>query len=134
MTDFIRECWDLMVYVLGTSPNGLWPLVLAMLGSALLTQRVKFYIPERWAPKLRSLCAQGVAFLSALGIVLALWPTPTGLAAGFCIGLASPTTYAVAVRCIGLKWPEIRDILSQDPEARPAPVSGVVNGAEKPGE
>lgn len=134
MTAFLRECWDLLVYVVGTSPAGLWPLVLAMVGSGLFTQRVKFYIPPQWPPHLRSLAAQGVAFMTALGIVLALWPTPTGLAAGFCIGLASPTVYAITVRLIGLKWPEVRDILSQDPEARPAPVSGVTSGADKVGE
>jgi hypothetical protein len=118
MTEFLRECWDLLVYVVGTSPAGLWPLFLALLGSALFTQHVKFYIPSQWPPKMRSLAAQGVAFMTALGIVLALWPTPNGLAAGFCIGLASPTVYAVAVRLIGLKWPQIRDLLSQDPDAR----------------
>lgn len=121
MTAFLRECWDLLVYVIGTSPAGLWPLVLAMVGSGLFTQRVKFCFPARWPAHLRSLAAQGVAFFTALGIVLALWPTPTGLAAGFCIGLASPTIYAITVRLIGRKWPEIRDILSQDPEARSGP-------------
>lgn len=118
MLTFLRESWDLLVYVISTSPSGLWPLVLAMIGSGLLTQRVKFYVPQTWPARLRSLAAQGVAFMSALGIVLALWPTPTGLAAGFCIGLASPTVYAITVRVVGRKWPWIRDLLSQDPEAR----------------
>ena len=118
MIELLRNSWDLAVYVISTSPNGLWPLVLALIGSALFTQRVKFYIPACWPARMRTACAQGVAFMTALAIVLALWPTPNGLVAGFCIGLASPTIYAIAVRLIGLRWPAIRDILSQDPESR----------------
>lgn len=112
--DALRAAWDLCVHIMSTSPAGLWPLVLAMVGSALITQRVKFWTPMRWSASNRALCAQATAFCSALGIVIALWPTRHGIIAGACIGVASPTLYAITVRVIGMRWPWVRDLLSQD--------------------
>ena len=34
--------------------------------------------------------------------------------AGGIIGIASPTLYAITVRLIGKRWPDLRDLLSQD--------------------
>lgn len=114
MIKFVRDVWDLVVHVFATSPAGAWPLLLALIGSALITQRVKFWTPFGWPQQARALCAQATAFVSALGIVLALWPTRTGIVAGICIGIASPVLYAITVRAIGMRWPWVRDLLSQD--------------------
>lgn len=114
MIDFLRACWDLLVHIASTSPAGAWPLLLALVGSALITQRVKFWTPYEWPARSRALCAQAAAFISALAIVLVLWPTRNGIVAGICIGIASPVLYAITVRAIGLRWPWVRDLLSQD--------------------
>ena len=114
MAAFLRECWDLLVYVIGTSPAGVWPLVLAFVGSALITQRVKFWIPFNWPGRVREALAQATAFWSAVAIVWLLWPTRSGLIAGVCIGIASPVLYAITVRAVGMRWPWLRDLLSQD--------------------
>ena len=114
MIDLARQLWDLLVHVMSTSPAGAWPLVLAMVGSGLITQRVKFWSPMTWPAKSRALFAQLTAFTSALGIVWVLWPTPIGFVAGGCIGICSPVVYAIAVRLIGMRWPWMRDLLSQD--------------------
>lgn len=114
MIELARSIWDFAVYVLATSPAGVWPLVLAMIGSGLITQRVKYWSPIEWPAKQRALFAQLTAFTSALGIVWILWPTPLGFVAGGCIGIASPVVYAITVRLIGLRWPWMRDLLSQD--------------------
>ena len=114
MIALLSDAWALLLRVLESAPLGLWTLVLACCTSALLTQRAKFWLPIRWSKASRLLLTQGIAFWSALAVTWALWPTRPGLIAGCCIGIASPTLYAVTVRLIGLRWPAIRDLLSQD--------------------
>ena len=75
MIEFLKQCWDFAIYMMGTSPAGLWPLFIAWLGSALITQRVKFWSPMEWPAWRRALYAQTTAFCSALLIVWFLWPT-----------------------------------------------------------
>lgn len=43
-----------------------------------------------------------------------LWPTVYGAFSACITGMAAPTVYAITVRLIGIKWPAIRDLLSQD--------------------
>jgi len=110
----IRDSWDAVLYVCTTSPAALWPLLLALAGSIVFTQAVKQWIPERWTYRQRRFTAQFVAFLSAVLIVLFTMPTRLVIIAGAIIGVASPVIYFVAVRLIGMKWPFVREWLSQD--------------------
>ena len=114
MIELLGSIWDLIVKILATSPAPLRTMTLALIGSALLTQWVKFYFPVEWSAKLRAFLAQNIAFWTSRAIVYLLWPIPEGFVAGACVGIASPTIYAITVRVVGLKWPAIRDLLSGD--------------------
>lgn len=114
MIQFFIDAWHFLMEVLSTAPLGFWTVLLSFFGSALLTQRAKFWLPIEWTERARALLTQSIAFWSALVITWLLWPTTIGLIAGGCVGIASPTMYAILVRVIGLKWPDLRDLLSQD--------------------
>lgn len=114
MIQLLADAWKLLMDVFTSAPLGLWTMLLAFLGSALITQRAKFWLPVSWDPYVRAALTQSIAFWSALGITFLLWPMRIGLIAGGIIGIASPTLYAITVRLIGKRWPDLRDLLSQD--------------------
>lgn len=114
MIAMLREAWDAFVYILGTSPNGVWPLFWALITSASVTQTVKFWIDPALPKQKRALIAQSVAFLTALAVVALTWPTRYGAIAGVCAGIWSPTIWAICMRLIRLRWPAIADLLSMD--------------------
>lgn len=114
MIEFLTSAWNLALAIFNGAPLGMWTLLLAFLGSALLTQRAKFWLPIEWTPRTRAAVSQALAFWTAVAITWALWPVRIGLIAGACVGIASPTLYAVSVRLIGIRWPSLRDVLSQD--------------------
>ena len=108
------ELWNAILNLIATAPLGLWTLVIAVVLSSLLAQRVKFWLPSCWPKMARTGITQLTAFFSAMFVTWALWPVPIGLFAGAIAGLISPTLYAITVRLIGLKWPDLRDVLSKD--------------------
>lgn len=114
MIDTAKSAYDFAVYVITTAPFGLWPLLIGLLFSSLLTQHVKFYMPLSWPTRARASFTQAIAFTSGLGATYALWRDEYGLFCGAIVGMVSPTLYAITVRIIGIKFPAIRDLLSAD--------------------
>lgn len=108
------ELWNAILNLIATAPLGLWTLVIAVVLSSLLAQRVKFWLPSRWPKMGRTAITQLTAFFSAMFVTWALWPVPIGLFSGAIAGLISPTLYAITVRLIGIKRPDLRDLLSKD--------------------
>jgi hypothetical protein len=89
-------------------------MTLGLLASALVTQRVKFWLPDTGRPLLRTFLTQSVAFWTGAVITWMFWRSWAGAVAGMCVGIASPTLYAIFVRVIGIKFPDVRDLLSKD--------------------
>lgn len=114
MLGAIREAFDLLRHAVETAPFGFWPLVVATLMSWGVTQRAKFWLPEAWSPRLRTLLCQSIAFWTGLLTTLLFWPSKAGAAAGTLVGLWSPLCYAIAVRIVGTKFPHLREAWSQD--------------------
>ena len=114
MIEFLTSAWAFVLSVINGAPLGFWTLLLAFLVSALVTQRIKFWLPPEWSQRRRTAVTQGIAFWTALAVTWELWPEPIGLLAGVCVGIASPVLWAILVRLIGIRWPAIRDLLSQD--------------------
>lgn len=105
---------DAIAHVIAVIPMPAWAMILGLLASALVTQRVKFWIPDFGHPMLRTLATQTVAFWIAAIVTWLFWQTWAGAISGACIGIASPTLYAIFVRVIGIKYPGVRDLLSKD--------------------
>jgi hypothetical protein len=105
---------DTIAHVLSVIPMQAWAMLLGLAASALITQRAKFWIPIEWNPMLRTFLCQTIAFVVAVVVVWLIWPSVVGFVAAVCIGIASPTLYAITVRLIGMRWPALRDLLSQD--------------------
>jgi len=110
----ISAIWDAFVHIVTNTPEGVWPMILAFLCSVLVTQRVKFYLPLDWHPEWRHLLTQGIAFWAAFIPGVLLWHSLSGLVAIACVGMASPTAYAIVIRLVGMRWPWLREYLSQD--------------------
>lgn len=109
----LREAFDFLVHVANNAPAGFWPLIVGLCFSALVTQRAKFYVRPELPERTRAFIAQTVAFVTGLGSTWSLWPDRYGFFCGVIVGIASPTLYAIVVRVIGLKWPAVRDLLSE---------------------
>lgn len=104
------------------------PEVIAMAAGTLaswgITQRTKFWLPARWSSKARELATQTTAFVVGFGTVFALFPSGPpftwmsqnmpGLVAALIVGLWSPALWNVAMFFAGLRWPGLRERLSQD--------------------
>ncbi len=114
MIDTAKSVYDFLNHVVQTAPTGFWPLIVGLLFSSLLTQHLKFYMPLSWPTRARASFTQAIAFASGLGATYALWRDEYGLFCGAIVGMVSPTLYAITVRLIGLKWPQLRDLLSAD--------------------
>ena len=114
MIETVTAAWDALMHVLNTAPMGLWSLLLSLLFSGLVTQWLKFYVPIEWPAPRRAGTVRLLAFFLAVTPMFFMWPTAVGIMCGAIIGVISPVAYAVSVRLIGLKWPAIRDLLSQD--------------------
>ena len=113
--------WDFLIHVVSTAPIAFWPMIVGFLMSAIGTQWLKFMLKEELNRHLRaSLCAL-MAFVIGFSTTLVLWPTVYGAFAGMITGMAAPTCYAVCVRLIGIKWPAVRDLLSQDVRTEKGP-------------
>lgn len=112
--DLLTKAADAIAHALSVIPAQAWAMLLGLLASALITQRAKFWIPLCWDARLRAFVCQAIAFWTAVIVVWLLWPTRAGLIGAGVIGIASPTLYAIAVRLIGKRWPDVRDLLSQD--------------------
>ncbi len=110
----MKDTWDFLVHVVSTAPTPLWPILVGVTFSALFTQRVKMAFPLRWSQHLRATLTQLVAMLAGFVSVFAVWQTTYGALCGLIAGMLAPTSYFVAVRLIGLKWPQLRDLLSAD--------------------
>lgn len=104
------------------------PEVIAMAAGTFaawgITQRAKFWIPARWSMAARKLTTEVVAFVTGFATVLALFPSgpPTswldqnlvGLIAALIVGLWSPALWNIAMFFVGLRWPVLRERLSQE--------------------
>lgn len=109
---------DAIAHLVSVVPIQAWAMALALILSALVTQRFKFWLPDFGHPMLRTLATQAIAFWTALIVTWAMWRTLAGLLTGACIGIASPTLYAIFVRVVGVKYPDIRELLSKDDAAK----------------
>lgn len=104
------------------------PEVLAIAAGTLaswgITQRAKFWLPARWSSKARELATQATAFAAGFAAVFALFPAGPpldwftqnvmGLVAALIVGLWSPALWNIAMFFVGLRWPLLRERLSQD--------------------
>jgi hypothetical protein len=97
---------------------GLPPTVIALLTgtlfSWLVTQWVKFFIPFAWSAEARHVTTQVASFVIGFGITYILWPVTFAWVAGLLVGMWSPALWTIASFFIGLRWPALRDRLSQD--------------------
>ena len=106
--------WDFLVHVVKTAPVAFWPCIVGFLIASIGTQWLKFMLREEWNKHLRASLSALMAFCLGFATTFVLWPTLYGGFAAAITGMAAPTVYAVGVRLIGLKWPAVRDLLSQD--------------------
>jgi hypothetical protein len=120
MISMLRESIGFLAYVIANSPAELWPLLLALAGSIAFTQVVKqqFISPACNDRKTARIC-QIVAVISGFAITAIVMPTPALLVAGAIIGAASPVVYFIGVRVISMRWPVVREWLSQNSTSSP---------------
>lgn len=114
MIDFLKSVYEFMLHITQSAPPALWAILVGVTFSALLTQKVKMLFPLQWSQRQRATLTQLVAIVSGFGSVWAVWSTTYGALCGAIAGMLAPTVYYVAVRVIGLRWPQIRDLLSAD--------------------
>lgn len=110
----MNETWDFLVHVVQSAPTAFWPMIVGFLMASIGTQWLKFMLKEELNKYLRASLSTLIAFVIGFTTTLVLWPTVYGAFAAAITGMAAPTVYAITVRVIGIKWPAIRDLLSQD--------------------
>lgn len=89
---------------------GAWALAISV------TQPFKFLLPLSWPTSKRHICAQAVAFSTALISVIVLWPEGgvwAGLL-GVITGIWAPMAYWTFILIIEDRWPALADALSAD--------------------
>lgn len=102
---------------LASLPPGVIAMAAGTLASWGVTQRAKFLIPARWSPKARELTTQAIAFAAGILATSALFPAGpwmVGAVAGLLVGLWSPALWNIGMFFVGLRWPALRERLSQE--------------------
>lgn len=110
----MSAAWDFIVHLVQTAPPAFWPMIVGFLMASIGTQWLKFLLHEEMNRNLRASLSALIAFVIGFGTTFVLWPTVYGAFSACITGMAAPTVYAITVRLIGMKWPGIRDLLSQD--------------------
>lgn len=93
-------------------PLLVWAIIIGLVVSWVLTQRVKGYFPKKWRHENRQRAAQLTAFVSGSGMVLLLVPTRIGIAVAIAVGLASPAAWNIVVALIAKRWPEVSEAVT----------------------
>lgn len=97
---------------------GLPPSVIAIAAgtvlSWLVTQRFKFFIPFGWSHRAREIACQTISFIVGFVATFYLWPNKSGFVAALIVGLWSPALWSILTFIVGIRWPRLRDRLSQD--------------------
>jgi hypothetical protein len=112
--DFLTNCYALFLHVLETLPPDWRALFAAILTSLMATQWLKYYLPDSWHAKERSLGAELIGLACGATIVMAYDPTQNRILHAVIAGLAGPLMYRIAIALTARRWPEVAASLSQD--------------------
>jgi len=112
-----------------TQPGALRAILFALVGSALVTQVAKFYLPKRFTDLAHKRATRLLAAALSMVVCFTLWPVnahcrvddlAARLVIALLVGGASPTLYAATMGLVYRKWPGLEKILS----ARPSSAGG----------
>lgn len=100
-------------------------IVLALVAGIMLTQLIKFQLPDWLTDKEHSRRIRLFSCLVTLAVCYALWPNEdtqvTALVISAIVGVSSPTIYWLAVKVLYHYWPWLDSSLSARPDPGKTP-------------
>lgn len=117
--------WVKYVMEFIATPSAGRAIALALLAGIMLTQLVKFQLPEWLSNKEHARRVRLFSVAVTLAVCYALWPLGEGALVVFIIsavvGISSPTIYWLAVKVLYHFWPWLDNTLSARPEQGKSP-------------